>query len=289
MSDGNNGTILSRITAFFLVTLCLILGPGLAARPDPGQAAAEESIRLLARHQEKNGPVWLAQGAVELRFGPLILLADRLQVNSETFEVVAEGQVTLQLPSEVVACDRLTYNLKTGEGELQGVRAISRPGLFFGAESIARSPSGHFRLDRAWFTNCTQPVPRWLFSFSEASLHPEEYISMKRAVLRVKKLPLLYVPYLRYPLKDRATGFLFPKVGFNRVKGLTISQSFYWALAPNMDATITADLYARRGTGAGLEYRYLFPGGTKGEINGYLFSSGGKRAVNGPVRPTCCA
>lgn len=94
---------------------------------------------------------------------------------------------------------------------------------------------------------------------------------MKQAVFRVKKLPLLYIPYLRYPLKDRATGFLFPKVGFNRVKGLAISQSFYWALAPNMDATLTADFYSRKGTGAGLEYRYLFPGGTRGEVSGYLF------------------
>lgn len=283
MSAGNTRTILSRISALFLVTILLILTPSLSGKPEPGQAAAEESIRLLARYQEKNGPVWLAEGAVELRFGPLLLLADRLQVNSETYEVVAEGQVTLQLPSEVVACDRLTYNLKTGEGELQGVRAISRPGLFFGAESIAKSTTGQFRLDRAWFTTCTQPVPRWLFSFSRASLHPEEYISMKQAVFRVKNLPLLYVPYLRYPLKDRATGFLFPKVGFNRVKGLTISQSFYWALAPNMDATITADFYARKGTGAGLEYRYLFPGGTRGEVSGYLFFF---RREEGGERPT---
>lgn len=271
MSDRKSGANLTRISAFLVAIFFLIQALGLQARPGAGQESTEEAIRLLARYQEKNGPVWLAQGEVELRFGPLVLLADRLQVNSETYEVVAEGQVTLQLPSEVVACERLTYNLKTGEGQLQGVRAISRPGLFFGADSIAKSTAGRYRLDRAWFTTCTQPVPRWLFSFSEASLHPEEYISMKQAVFRVKNLPLLYIPYLRYPLKDRATGFLFPKVGFNRVKGLAISQSFYWALSPSMDATLTADYYSRKGTGAGLEYRYLFPGGTRGELSGYLF------------------
>jgi len=198
------------------------------------------------------------------------LLADWLQVNRETYEVVAEGQVTLQLPSEVVACDRLLYNLQTGEGKLEGVRAISRS-RFFGADSVEKKTAGLYRLDRAWFTTCTQTVPRWRFSFSEASLEPEEYISMKQAVFRIKNLPILYTPYLRYPLKERATGFLFPRLGFNRVKGVSISQSFYWALAPNMDATITADFYSRKGTGAGLEYRYLLPGGTRGEVSGYLF------------------
>ncbi|MCX8159476.1 MAG: putative LPS assembly protein LptD [Candidatus Saccharicenans sp.] len=273
MPDRKAGAILTSIGAFLLLSFFLSPVPALANRAvsDQGSGSAEEDIRLLARYQEKRGPLWLAQGQVELHFGSLTLLADRLQVNSETYEVVAEGQVTLQLPSEVVACERLIYNLKTGEGKLEGVRAISRPGLFFGAGSIEKSTSGLYRLDKAWFTTCAQPVPRWLFSFSEASLRPEDHITMKQAVFRVKKLPLLYIPYLRYPLKDRATGFLFPRVGFNRVKGLAVSQSFYWALAPNMDATLTADYYSRQGTGAGLEYRYLFPGGTRGEINSYLF------------------
>lgn len=262
------GTIL---ILFLSVSTILWLPPGLSAQTGSSSGPGEDSIRLLARYQEKNGSVWLASGEVELRFGSIILLADRLQVNSESYEVVAEGRVTLQLPSEVVSCERLTYNLQTGEGKLEGVRAIARPGLFFGAASIEKSTSDLYRLDKAWFTSCTQPVPRWRFSFSEARLQPEDYISMKQAVFRVKNLPLLYIPYLRYPLKDRATGFLFPKVGFNRVKGLTVSQSFYWALAPNLDATVTADFYSRKGTGAGLEYRYLLPGGTRGEANAYLF------------------
>jgi len=130
MADRKTRPIIVDLFAFLLVSLLFTVLPVLPALTDPETGAAEDTIRLLARHQEKNGPVWLAQGEVELRFGPLILLADWLQVNRETYEVVAEGQVTLQLPSEVVACDRLLYNLQTGEGKLEGVRAISRPGIF---------------------------------------------------------------------------------------------------------------------------------------------------------------
>ena len=91
------------------------------------------------------------------------------------------------------------------------------------------------------------------------------------AVVRVKSVPVLYLPYLRYPLKDRATGFLMPQIGYAGEKGFSISQSFYWAMASNMDATVGVDFYLARGTGAGLEYRYLFPGGTKGDLNLYYF------------------
>ena len=270
-------------TALFLMSW---LGLGLLASglPDSGpdnSRRLEETIQLSARYQEKNGPVWLASGEVELRFGSLTLLADRLQVNSETYEVVAEGQVTLQLPAEVITCENLFYNLKTGEGRLEGVRAISRPGLLFGAETIEKRAADLYQLEKAWFTTCTQPVPRWCFSFARANLKPEDYVSLQRAVFRIKNLPILYLPYLRYPLKDRATGFLFPRLGFNRIKGLSLSQSFYWALAPNLDATISADFYSKKGTGLGLEYRYLLPAGTRGEASAYLFffrrEEGGER------------
>lgn len=232
---------------------------------------ADEVIRLEARFQEKNGSVWLAEGEVELRYGQLVLLADRLQVNLETYELIAMGHITLQLPEEVISCDRLSYNLKTGEGSLEEVRAISRPGALFGAERIQKSVTGVYQLERAWFTSCTQSVPRWRFAFSEARFQPEDHLTMKQAVFRVKEIPVLYVPHLKYPLKPRATGFLFPRLGFNRVKGITLSQSFYWAIARNIDSTVTVDWYSRKGTGAGLEFRYLLPGGTRGEANGYFF------------------
>lgn len=259
-----------------LILFILLIGPdlwpsSLPANNQDNRPQPEEAISVSARYQEKNGPVWLASGEVELRFGYLLLMADRLQVNSETYEVMAEGQVTLQLPSEVISCEKLFYNLKTGEGRLEDVRAISRPGLLFGAGAIEKSSTDLYRLEKAWFTTCTQPVPRWCFSFARASLKPEDYVSLQQAVLRIKNLPVLYLPYLRYPLKDRATGFLFPRLGFNRVKGVSLRQSFYWALAPNQDATISVDHYSKKGTGLGLEYRYLFPAGTRGEASAYLF------------------
>jgi LPS-assembly protein len=46
-----------------------------------------------------------------------------------------------------------------------------------------------------------------------------------------------------------------------------------------MDATFSLDYYASKGTGAGLEYRYIFPGGTNGNARVYYFAF--KTLVNG--------
>ena len=101
-------------------------------------------------------------------------------------------------------------------------------------------------------------------------------------VLSVKKVPVFYLPYLRYPLRDRATGFLMPNLGYSGAKGFLYSQNFYWAIARNMDATVGLDIYPSTGTGAGLEYRYLLPAGTGGQINLYYFMF--KRDASG-LRP----
>lgn len=232
----------------------------------------DDTIRLLAKNQEKKGDMVLASGGVELHFQEVTLLADQIEINTSSYEVTAEGQVTLQLPSEVIFCERLTYNLKTHEGKLENVKAIARPTMLFGAKAIYKSTNDLYNLEKAWFTSCSQPVPRWSFSFSSASLRPEDYITMRGAIFRVKNLPLFYFPYIRYPLKERASGFLIPQLGFNKIKGISLSQSFYWAISRNTDLTLTGDIFTKQGIGTGLDYRYFFSSYTKGEIQAYIFA-----------------
>lgn len=231
----------------------------------------EEPIKLFARNQEKRGEIVLASGDVELHFRNIVLLAEEIQLNTSTYEVIASGHVTLQHPSEIISCDRLVYNLETHEGKMDNVQSIARPNLLFGANSIVKNTNDLYEMKQGWLTNCTQPVPRWCFSVARANLKPNDFISIWSAFVRIKNVPVFYIPYMRYPLKERATGFLFPKVGFTKVKGLSLSESFYWAIAPNMDATITADFYTNQGVGGGAEFRYILGNETKGEASVYYF------------------
>jgi len=85
-----------------------------------------------------------------------------LQLNTSTYDLLAEGQVCLQLPSEVVNCERLTYNLKTREAQLEEVQAISRPSLLVGARKISQEPGNILNLEQAWLTTCISLYPAGL-------------------------------------------------------------------------------------------------------------------------------
>jgi len=228
---------------------------------------------ILAHRYERVKERIFASGEVEVRYRQLRLFADRVEVNTETKDVLAEGNVVLQLPEETISASRLILNLDTLEGKMEDVHGQIQPTLFYRAEMIERRREAIYHFTRSNLTTCTQPNPRWLFACREANFKKDDYVEMWGALFSVKKIPVFYLPYFRYPLnRERSTGFLMPQIGYNANKGLTFTQSFYWAMARNMDATFTLDYYSARGIGGGVEYRYLFQAGTGGEARFYVFN-----------------
>ncbi|HSA94919.1 MAG TPA: LPS assembly protein LptD, partial [Acidobacteriota bacterium] len=273
---------MSRLAARLGLAAALLMG-GLYARDqtvvkppvkpavEPAPEASPE-LRILARRQERTGERVYAAGDVEIHYGEFLLFADRVEYDLETKDLLAEGNVVAQSGGgQVIRAERVFTNLESGRATIERASGLLPPTLLFEAESLERKEPGLYGLKKARLTACTQPNPRWSFGLSKANLKTDAYVEMWDAVVRVKSVPVLYLPYLRYPLKERATGFLLPRIGSGGGKGLMVSQSFFWAMAPNMDATVGVDFYLARGTGAGLEYRYLFPGGTKGDLNLYYF------------------
>jgi LPS-assembly protein len=276
---------LPRLAAGLCLALTLLAGLSYSqerpsvkpqAKPAPQAAAAtapdgKPEIRIVARSQERDGDRVYALGDVEVRYGELLLFADRIECDLETKDVTAEGNVVVQSNGEVIRGERILCNLDSGRAMIERASGLVPPSLLFEAKTLERRRTDLYTMTKARFTACAQPNPRWRFDLSRASLKTGDYVEMWDAVVRVKGVPVFYMPYLRYPLRDRATGFLLPVIGQSAEKGWLVSESFYWAMAPNMDATIGLDVYPSKGTGAGLEYRYLFPGGTKGALNLYYF------------------
>lgn len=237
-----------------------------------GTASPAPEVRIVARTKQFDKDRIYASGDVEIHYGDFRLFADRVEFNPETKDLLAEGNVVIQARDEVIRGERVFLNLETEKGRIEKASGLIQPTILFAADSVERKSEDLYSLSRARVTSCTQPVPRWSFSFSRAELEKDERIEMWNAVLSVKKIPVFYLPYLRYPLRDRATGFLMPRLGYSAAKGFLYSQSFYWAMSRNTDATFGLDFYPTLGIGAGLEYRYLLEGGTGGQANLYYFT-----------------
>jgi len=243
-----------------------------AATAAPQTAAASPEFILKADFQEQIENRIVASGNVEIHYRELTLYADRIEFDTKTKDVLAVGHVSLVRPEETFSADKLAFNMETTLGKMENVIGLVRPEYRYESSLAERTASDFFSLGKSTITACAQPVPRWQFSASRANIKRDDYIEMWNMVLSIKNVPVFYLPYLKYPMKQqRATGLLSPQVGFSGRKGFSVSEQFYWALARNMDATFSFDYYAAKGIGGGLEYRYKFAGGTGGQLNAYYF------------------
>jgi len=132
-------------------------------------------------------------------------------------------------------------------------------------ETYASARTGLYGLT---YTTCPPHDASWHLHASRVTLnHKTEVGYAHNAWVTFKGVPLLWTPYLTFPLTDqRKSGFLAPSLSQSSSSGLDIEVPYYWNIAPNMDMTITPRLLARRGVMAMDTYRWLFPG-TRGQFH----------------------
>ena len=86
-----------------------------------------------------------------------------------------------------------------------------------------------------------QPTPRWEIVSGSATINLDDYAMLRNAVMRVKDVPVFYLPVLYYPIQsdDRATGFLLPTYGTSTYRGQSLSNAFFWAINRSQDPTLS--------------------------------------------------
>lgn len=156
--------------------------------------------------------------------------------------------------------DYAEMNLQTDQGFLDNGRfqvgTVNGRGT---ATQIILQNRKEIALNEATYTTCPQDDMAWQLSASEIHLNNENHQgTAKHMVLRVGHIPILYVPYIRFPIgEERLSGFLFPGIGVSDRHGTEVTIPYYWNIAPNMDATITPHNMTRRGLMLETEFRYL--------------------------------
>jgi lipopolysaccharide assembly outer membrane protein LptD (OstA) len=264
----------SRALAVFLILVFVLAAAALHAQTAAAAPSSEITINAQTQYHPGGDPnKVILTGDVEILYRGFKLSADRVDLNMKTKDVTAVGHVVLEFPAEVLSAESLAFNMDSDQGSLVKGVGLIQPTIRYESDAIERKADNLYSMSAGSFTSCAQPVPRWKFSFSRANFKKDDYMEMWGAVFTVKGIPIFYWPYMRYPLdQERATGFLMPLVGYSQTKGLRFSEAFYWAIARNMDATFSLDYYASKGVGGGLEYRYIFPGGTNGNAHLYYFT-----------------
>jgi LPS-assembly protein len=230
-------------------------------------------IRVQADHvaYDKTEDSYVAEGKVEVWEGNRKLAADRVFLNARTSEAEATGNVILVQEEDVLHSESMKINLETNLGIIiQGSLFLKKQNFYLRGEELERVGEDTYRVRGGSFTTCEGDRPAWRFTGRETLVTLEEYASVWGATFQVKNIPLLYSPYLIFPVKTkRQSGFLIPRISYSNIGGVELNNAYFWAIAKNMDATFSLDLATTQGVGKGLEYRYMRQRDSRGSFYGY--------------------
>src|SRR6185503_12676424 len=219
---------------------------------------------------------------------PTKFFADDVVVYLDENRLEARGNVVFAEPDGRIAAERVEFDLGKGTGtfyDASGIMAMGKfanqrqfagqePDVYFYGEKIKKLPDRKYRITKGAFTTCVQPTPRWELTSGSVDITLDDYAIAKGTVLRVKGVPLLYLPMIYYPLQEdeRATGFLLPTYGTSTYRGQAISNGFFWAMGRSRDLTLMHDWFTRSGQGYGGEYRYIENAQSSGNVRVYRFA-----------------
>ena len=255
----------------------------------PGPQAPDAGVPVItAARQDVIGPSHVRySGGVEFELPAqgVRVSADVIDHYLDRHHVTAAGHVVFVTPSSRVAADRAEVDTTDRTGTFFnafGSASVSdrvdrsffgtqEPDAFFYGETIDKLGADRYRIRKGGFTTCIQPTPRWEMTAGSVTLTVDRRAVLTNAVLKVKDVPLFYLPAVYYPInkENRSTGFLLPIYGTSLVRGRTLSNAFFWAIDRSQDLTLMHDWFSKTGQGYGTEYRYVAASSSNGQLRIY--------------------
>lgn len=193
---------------------------------------------------------------VTVEYQDITLTARRVTGSYKRRTVVAEGDVTLVQGLSRMTGVRLDLDLVDKVGVLLDGRVDLEGGLHLTGATLAKVGPKSFTLTEGTVTACDGLDPSWKFSVKSGRVTLEDYARLKNATFTLGGVPLLWSPYILWPaLRERASGFLVPGLGYNSTRGGYFGLSYYWAIGRSWDATFSGDFYTQKYYGLGAELR----------------------------------
>jgi LPS-assembly protein len=258
-------TRIGRLMLFMVSTALLVLFIAEAhcrAEEDtrPWQITADRIVNLAGDE------LYLAEGMVVISREEQILMADKVTYNSRSGFVRAEGNVSLSSAGDILRCERGTFNLNDETGYLSEASLFLRANHYYiSGREIWKTGPASYLVKGCRITSCDGESPDWSITGSEVEVTIEGYGTAKHAAFFVKRVPLLYFPYIIFPAKrERQTGFLPPSIGYSERSGIDFELPFFWAISEQTDVTFYERYLSERGVKHGLELRYITGSDSKG-------------------------
>ncbi|RZI31828.1 LPS-assembly protein LptD [Pseudomonas orientalis] len=217
-------------------------------------------IGAKASRYEQEQQVATLAGDVVMRQGSMQLESEEASLYQAENRGELNGNVRLRDNGALIVGDHAQVQLDTGAAQIDNAEYVMHKSRIRGNALYAkRAENAIIRLKDGTYTTCEPDSNAWQLKGNNITLNPATgFGTATNATLRVKNIPILYTPYIYFPIDDRRqSGFLPPSFSTGSETGFTLVTPYYFNLAPNYDATLYPQYMTKRGLLMEGEFRYL--------------------------------
>jgi len=255
----------------------------------PSQAALAQATladKISASNKDKKAPMMVeaktvvyndnthtvaAEGDAQIYYQGKVLEADRVTYNRDTGRVFAEGSVKLTEPDGgVTHADKMDLTGDFKQGFVDSVRADSKDRTHFSAPRSEKIDADTTVFEKGTYTACPSCAdhpdrpPLWRVRAKKIIHKNEErMIYYEDAWFELYGVPVAYIPFMSAadPSVTRQSGFLAPHLMFRSTTGFGFGTPYFWAIAPNMDVTLTPNYLTKQGALGDVVFRHRLDNG----------------------------
>ena len=243
-----------------LFTHHFCLATEVATAPDTGGATAKiggfviTSDELDRNNEEQTMDL---KGNVKVIYKTQYFEADYIQINFKKKQAHLKGKVKIQTATHQIGGQEIILDYENNQALIY-YGYVQSNNIRFQGDLIEKQNDTEFYVDNADYTTCSNCPATWSFVGTKIKAELGGYAYIKNSILKVSGIPFFWLPYLVVPLKSvRQTGLLTPEIGYIRNRRLVLTESFFWAIARNQDATFTFRNYELGGLKPLVEHRYV--------------------------------
>jgi LPS-assembly protein len=235
--------------------------------PKPPRAANDGQMLVQAVEvdYDYNNSRVSAVGNVQMFYNGTSVEADKVIYDQKTKRLHAEGNIRMtDADGKITYAEIMDLSDDYRDGFVDSLRVDTADATRMAASRADRSSGNYTVFENGVYTACApckddpKKPPLWQVKGARI-IHDqtEKMLYFESAQLEFFGVPVAYVPYFSTPdpTVKRKTGFLMPGFSQASTYGFAVETPFYWAIAPDYDATFTPRFTTRQGVLMQTEFR----------------------------------
>jgi LPS-assembly protein len=226
-------------------------------KPPPPVNNGQMLVQAVEVDYDYNNQRVSAVGNVQMFFNGTSIEADKVIYDQKTKRLHAEGNVRLtDADGKITYANIMDLSDDYRDGFVDSLRVDSPEQTRMAASRADRSSGNYTVFENGVYTACApckddpKKPPLWQVKGARI-IHDQsdKMMYFENAQLEFFGVPMAYLPYFSTPdpTVKRKTGFLMPYITSNTTFGVGVETPFYWAIAPDYDATFSPRITSRQG------------------------------------------